>query len=77
MFNLSDVSNQYFFVATRTCNLKCHYCPLLENNKCLTEDITTLIKEGNFFSYFPFVATYNVVGGDPLMFVDLVYLLTF
>jgi MoaA/NifB/PqqE/SkfB family radical SAM enzyme len=77
LIKLSDVSDQTFITVTTSCNLKCHNCSLWEKGDLTTENITSLIQENRFFSHFPIVGTYNVVGGDPLMFVDIVYLFTF
>ncbi len=77
MFKIAQASNQYFLTVTHRCNLKCLNCSLWEKDILTGENITTLIQENRFFSSFPIVDTYNLVGGDPLMFQNIVHTLTF
>lgn len=77
MLNYKQVQNQTFLQVTQNCNLKCSFCPLWNKRNLNSDNLVSVIQNNSFFQNYPLVDTYNIIGGDPLMFSDLVFILSY
>jgi pyruvate-formate lyase-activating enzyme len=83
MLKFLDLLSQNTICVTRECTLKCGHCALWNNpifKKRKFEDlvdVVSLIQKDMFFKTFKKAKVFNIIGGDPLKYDKLPYLLVF
>lgn len=85
MLRLRDFVSQYTVVLTQACALRCHGCALWTSAKASLPQtahvadttLIQLIQDHAFFDVFPRVATYHIIGGDPVESTVMDLLITY
>ena len=91
MLGLRYPFSQYTLQVTRNCSLKCLNCQLWQQpfpgskpfsflnplNPPLDQDLTQFLRHSKNLSYFPKKKCYNIIGGDPLLHQDLLFILNY
>ena len=77
MISFFDQFSQHYLQVSNSCNFSCLGCEIWKQSDDTFKVLSERLLAGRFFNFYKRAKVYNIVGGDPFQFPDLLFLCQF